>query len=102
MENRLEEAIKIMKITMEKKQLTWKNLKEFCNSLDEQQLICPIRLWGMNEVTFGKLEDLDILEERYFNDGEMYSPESTFDDFEEQVEDKADFIEKGTPIIYIN
>lgn len=96
------EAVKIMKITMEKKQLTWKKLKEFCDSLNEHQLSCPLRLWGTEEVIFSRVEDLDTLEERYFNDGEMYSPESTFDDFEEQVEDKTDFIEKGTPIIYIN
>lgn len=76
---------------------TWADLKEFVNSLTDEQLAKPLIYWG--EDTGGKFTVFQ-LEEEYVYDGETMSPVSTFnaEDLAEQRAENAATMAKGTPI----
>lgn len=84
---------------MSENKFTWRQLKEAVNSVQEKFLDEEVIWWG--EEKGGKIESCDKLEEKYYNDDYCYSPESTFDNLEEQVPDMDDFLDKGHPILFI-
>ena len=87
-----------------KKAPTWAHLRAFANMLTEEQLAQPVRFWG--EETGGTASGMECLPEDFINDGESFSPKSSYEsDLLEQME-KDDEIEevmpKGTPMIYMD
>ena len=80
--------------------MTWEEMKEFCNSLDEKQLKQKVILWREDEATT-KIET-EILSEDYYVDPECIENgcfplcDVNQDDFEELEK----VYDKGTPILW--
>lgn len=87
---------------MEKTKYTWKELKEFVNSIPEEFLGNEIIWWG--DERGGILSGAHLLEEDYINDGEAYSPKSSYGEVElaEAIEAEEGTMYKGTPILWVD
>lgn len=81
---------------------TWADLKVFVNSLNEEQLLHPIRWWG--EERGGKVTSISALPEDYISDGEGYSPKSSYDNetLADALEADEPIMVKGTPMLYMD
>jgi hypothetical protein len=77
--------------------MNWKQLKEFCNSLDEKQLDRKIVLWREDEAV-NNVEAMTIEEDHYIGeDDEGCYPES---EAKEPLENLKKVYEKGNPILW--
>lgn len=89
---------------MEHEFKTLGQLKNFINSLNEDELKQPVRFWG--EETGGIITSANILSEDYINpSGEGCEPVSIYKeepDFEELYQDEPVVITKGSIIFNVN
>jgi hypothetical protein len=87
---------KNLSIMSDQKAITWKELKEFCNSLPETELEKPVQWWG--EEISGKVVKAHQLEEDYVTTDYGCEPASV-----QEYEDDDDPYEvthpKGTPML---
>lgn len=88
---------------MEKKTIyTWADLKKEINELPEKVLNQKIRIWGEEEGFISN--GLHVLDEDHIDNGESFSPKSTFEP--EELKSLKAFghttLPKGTPIISID
>lgn len=86
---------------MEKKEtdekvLTWQNIKDLANALNDEQLKNPVRWWAEDEG--GKIDDANMLPEDYVSDGESYSPRSEID--ETLIDENEPVLPEGTPMLW--
>lgn len=88
--------------------MTWKELKEFCNSLDEKQLQSKVLVWREEEC-ISKLEPITLSED-YYNAPEEFEPlcfseteakQMVVDniDFPNGMDDLKKVYDKGQPIL---
>lgn len=86
------------------KPFTWKDLKEFCNNLPENQLGSSVRVWG-DDRGF-TIDGKSLLEDDYFNpSGEGMEPVSVYKQNPEDwevVKDDPIIMEKGSPVLLID
>lgn len=79
------------------KNIIWQDVKEFVNSLNEEQLQQPMRYWG--EEKAGGIFAISILQEDFINpSGECVEPSSTY----EFDEDEPIVYPKGTILLDVN
>ena len=85
-----------------KKNPTWADLKAFTGTLMPWQLAQPITWWG--DEKGGKVSSIDVLDVDFINDGEGYSPSTSFDaeTLAELIEENEGVLVKGTPIVYVD
>ncbi|TQI71788.1 hypothetical protein JM79_2737 [Gramella sp. Hel_I_59] len=78
----------------------FKDLKEFVNSLNENQLEQPVKFWG-DEIG-GEIHRAEVLKEDWINPtGDGLEPRSAYDD-EPEYEFEPAGIEKGSPVLSIS
>jgi hypothetical protein len=80
-----------------KKKITWQKIKDLANSLNEEQLLQPVRYW--TDCEGGQVTDANILEEDYVSDGEAYGPKSCMP--ADVVDEDEPVFPEGTPILWI-
>lgn len=80
--------------------MNWKELKEFCNSLDEKQLEKEVIIWT-EETAMGDLQASEVEENIYFDPEDS---ESTYyeKDAPVPVENLQIAYHKGDPILFEN
>lgn len=77
----------------------WQQLKDFCNSLDENQLNEPVILWRESEA-INNITAFQLDEDHYIAEGdEGCYPLS---DATEPEEDLKKVYDKGTPLLFEN
>lgn len=85
---------------MSKQKLTWKELKDFCNSLTEEQLGERVAAWG--EYKFFEFDKPEILEDDFINpSGEGAEPAYLYKDEPEILSDEPLVGRKGEPRLVI-
>lgn len=86
---------------MSKEKLSWKELKDFANSLPEEVLEQDVKWWG--DERGGTLVNTHKLEEDYVCTDEGWEPKSVHESYEsyskEDIEDMPQ-LAKGTPILW--
>ena len=81
--------------------MNWKQLKEFCNSLNEEQLEKKVILWREDE-TINNIEVDQLQEDRYIKRNEPEEgcfPLSEFPEMEPKTKIKRVY-KKGDPILW--
>lgn len=88
----------------ETKVYKWQDLKEFCNSLTEEQLEYPV-IWT-GEDRGGYVSFADCMEEDYINpSGEGSEPLSAYkgeEDYEDMIDNEPRTFLKGQPVIAVD
>ena len=79
------------------KSLTWQDIKELVNSLNEEQLQQEVRWWG--EESGGSVSDANILNEDYLSDGVSYAPKSEM--LPDDIDEDEPIFPKGTVMLWI-
>lgn len=79
--------------------MTWQQLKDFANSLPEDQLQKEV-IW-LGDETGGKITEAIPLKEDYVNMGYGYEPISVYEEEADFDKDDAEgVLDAGTPVLY--
>ena len=89
--------------------MNWKKLKEFCNSLDEKQLLQNVLLWREDSV-ISKIEPMTLEEDHYIDPENAEDGCFSKSDAKDIVEDKDQYpngmkhlkkvYDKGHPVLW--
>lgn len=82
---------------MQRKSMTWAELKEAVNKLPEENLQQPVRWWG-NE-RGGVISYVNLLDEDYVCDDEGWQPKSCFEGVPEDEYEVNEELLKGSPVL---
>ena len=89
--------VKIIENYLTQKKMNWKQLKEFCNSLDEEQLERKVILWREVEA-ISAIDAMKLQEDHYIGeDEEACYPES---EAKEPLDNLKKMYQKGDPILW--
>jgi len=74
--------------------MIWQEIKDFSNTLSEEELKQPVKGWDEDRTY--TVKGVERTEEDRYWDGYMHIPSSAFDSFPEDVDDVEDILPKGT------
>ena len=81
--------------------MTWKELKEFCNSLPDNELTRKVILWREDEAV-NNIDAVQLDEDFYADEEELEEGCFRASDASKPIEELTKVYEKGTPVLMEN